>query len=134
MKELKGSNWYIQNFSNNEIAFSETEAEMKNSFFIENSKNIGLQIPKSKIKSVMISKCNQVKVLVKDCVSGIEIMGCKNVEIKVLGWCPSISVDSSQDVRVILNGDNKNTDILSCKSSQLIVTHTLPNEDLYVLR
>lgn len=115
------------------MTFNETEAEMKNSFFVENCKNINLSIVKSKIKSIIISKCDKLKILVKDCVSGVEIMGAKNVELKVLGWCPSISVDSSQDVRIILHGENKNTDILSCKTSQLIVTHTLTNEDLYVI-
>jgi hypothetical protein len=106
---------------------------MQNGFMVENCKNISLNIDKSKIKSVMISKSDKLKVVVKDCVSGVEIMGSKNIELRVLGWCPSISVDGSQDIRIILNGENKNTDVLSCKSSQLVVTHTLPNDDLAVI-
>jgi hypothetical protein len=46
-----------------------------------------------------------------------------------LGLSPSISVDKSEKVHVILNGQNKETDILSSKVTQLNITYTIPNSD-----
>jgi hypothetical protein len=86
---------------------------MKSCFFIENCKNVKIDISKSKI----MSKVEKVQLYLKDCVSGVEIMNSKNVELKVLGWCPSIAVDASQAVAIILNGDNKGTDVVSSKTS-----------------
>jgi hypothetical protein len=90
---------------------------MKSCFFIENCKNVKIDISKSKIKNVIMSKVEKVQLYLKDCVSGVEIMNSKNVELKVLGWCPSIAVDASQAVAIILNGDNKGTDVVSSKTS-----------------
>lgn len=55
------------------------------------------------MKALRLTKSEKATIEVKDCVSGVEIMSCKSVELKVLGWCPSINVDSCQDVRIILN-------------------------------
>jgi hypothetical protein len=68
---------------------------MKSSFIIENCKNVRIDITKSKIKNVIISKVEKLTIVLKDCVSGVELMNSKNVDLQVLGWCPSIAVDAS---------------------------------------
>ena len=127
VRELKPPNtWYVQNFANETVTFNAEEAEMKSSFIIENCKNVTVEITKSKIKNVIISKVEKLIIVLKDCVSGVEIMNSKHVDLKVLGWCPSIAVDASQAVTIVLNGENKNTDIVSSKSNQLNIAYTLP--------
>lgn len=44
---------------------------MKNTIFIENSKKIQVNISKSKVKNVMVSKVEGLVLLLKDCVSGV---------------------------------------------------------------
>lgn len=130
VRELKPpNNWYVQNFSNESVSFSAEEAEMKSCFFIENCKNTRVEISKSKIKNVIVSRCEKLQLILKDCISGVEIMNSKNVDLHVLGWCPSIAVDASQAVAIVLNGDNKNTDIVSSKTNQLNIAYTLPENE-----
>jgi hypothetical protein len=57
----------------------------------------------SKFKSIAITKCEKIIVKIKNCVSGVEIIGCKDVTVIVSERTPSISVDTSQVVKVILN-------------------------------
>lgn len=49
------------------------------------------------------------------------------------GWCPSISIDGSTAVTIILSNDNKNTDIVSSKTSQLNIAYSLPEGEQSVL-
>ena len=41
---------------------------------------------------------------IRDCVSGIEVMNSKGIEVRILNTCPSVSVDKSESIHVILNG------------------------------
>jgi len=56
-----------------------------------------------KFKSIVVSKCQAVIIEVKSCISGVEVVGCKDVSIFVHEKTPSISIDNSQTVRLVLN-------------------------------
>lgn len=76
---------------------------MNNNFFIEGCKNVKIDLSQNKMKALRLSKIEKATIEVKDCVSGVEIMSSKGVELRVLGWCPSINIDSCTDMKVILN-------------------------------
>lgn len=52
-------------------------------------------------------------------------MNSKSVNLRILGFSPSISIDKSEKIYVVLNGQNKNTDIVSSKVTQLNISYTL---------
>ena len=54
--------------------------------------------------------------------SGLELMNSKNLTLVVREKTPSISVDKSERVNLLLNDHNIDTDIVSCKASELNVT------------
>jgi hypothetical protein len=75
---------------------------MKHGIFFENSTGVHLKV-ESKFKSMAVSKCNDIVIEMKSCISGIELVNCKNVKIYVKERTPSISVDTSESVNIILN-------------------------------
>ena len=52
-------------------------------------------------------------------------MNSKAVNLRILGAAPSVSIDKSEKVHVVLNGENKATEILSSKVSQLNISYTI---------
>lgn len=95
---------------------------MKNGIFIENSNNCQIKIDE-KFKSLNLNKCQNITLVVKSCVSGIEVMNCKNVTVIVREKTPSISVDKTERAKVILNEGHLETDIVSCKASELNICY-----------
>ena len=63
-----------------------------------------IKIDKGKIKNVMVNKAEDLTLIVRDCVSGVEIMNSRNVRVHILGMSPSISIDKSDEIHVVLNG------------------------------
>lgn len=68
-----------------------------------------------------MNKCENITLQIKSCVSGLEIMNCKNVTVIVKEKTPSISVDKTERAKIIINDSNLETDIVSCKASELNV-------------
>lgn len=56
-------------------------------------------------------------------------MNSKSVNLRILGVSPSVSIDKSEKIYIVLNGQNKNTDILSSKVSQLNISYTINESD-----
>ena len=75
---------------------------MKHGIFFENCKSTHLKID-SKFKSIVINRCEDVILEMKACVSGVEVVHCKNVKIYVHDKTPSISADASESVNIVLN-------------------------------
>ena len=59
----------------------------------------------------------------KSCISGVEVVNCKNVKIYVHEKTPSISADTSESVNIVLSEDNLQCDIVSSKTSELTVAY-----------
>lgn len=94
---------------------------MKHGVFIENCNNCKINVD-SKSKSVQLSKCENVTLTVKGCVSGVEIMNSKNITVIIKEKSPSISVDKCERVNILLNDSNADMDIVSCRASELNVS------------
>jgi adenylyl cyclase-associated protein len=72
-KELQGMNWLVANISNEKVEFSSGQVQMKHGIFIENCKDCGITIL-DKFKSLQMSNCSNITLLVDSCVSGVEVM------------------------------------------------------------
>jgi adenylyl cyclase-associated protein len=72
-KELQGMNWLVANISNGKVEFSSGQVQMKHGIFIENCKDCGITIL-DKFKSLQMSNCSNITLLVDSCVSGVEVM------------------------------------------------------------
>lgn len=60
---------------------------------------------------------------VKSCVSGVEVMNSKGLQVVIKEKTPSVSVDKCEKVSLVLNEASvAETDIVSCKASELNVT------------
>ncbi len=51
-------------------------------------------------------------------------MNCSNIKLQILEKSPSISVDKSSKVKVILNGEHRECDIVSSKATELKIVYT----------
>lgn len=121
-REVVGQTHNLSNFEDEKIEIKAGELEMRNGVYFENSKNVVLTI-EPKFKSIVISRCEGFVLNIRSCVSGIEIVGCKDVRVFVHERTPSISVDASQAVRVVLNEKNLECDIVSSKASELTIAY-----------
>jgi adenylyl cyclase-associated protein len=115
-KELQGLNWLISNISNENVDLPAGQVQMKQGIFIENCKDCIISIL-DKFKSLQMNNCSNATLVVGSCVSGVEVMNGENLEIRVKGHSPSVSIDNCKKVRLVLNEDFMNTDIVTSKIS-----------------
>jgi adenylyl cyclase-associated protein len=101
-KELQGMNWFVSNIVNEKVELPHGQVQMKHGIFIENCKDCTINILE-KFKSLQMNNCANIVLVVDSCVSGVEVMNGDNLEIRVKGHSPSVSIDKCQKVRVILN-------------------------------
>jgi len=55
-------------------------------------------------------------------VSGIELIGCKRIEVTALNKCPSFMVDNSESIHLTFAG-NKDCEILSTKTMEFNINY-----------
>jgi adenylyl cyclase-associated protein len=115
-KELQGLNWLVANISNENVDLPAGQVQMKQGIFIENCKDCVISIL-DKFKSLQMNNCSNATLVVGSCVSGVEVMNGENLEIRVKGHSPSVSIDNCKRVRLVLNEDFLNTDIVTSKIS-----------------
>jgi hypothetical protein len=112
----------IVNYEDATVEVGEGEIKMMHGIFFENSRRTHLKVV-PKFKSVVISRCEEVILEMGSCVSGIEIVHCKGVRVYVHDKTPSVTVDSSEGVSLVLNEQNLECDIVSSKASELTVAY-----------
>ena len=110
------------NFESETVELKEGEIKMMTGIFFENCKQTHLKV-EAKFKSIVISKCEDVILEMKSCISGVEVINSHNVRIYVHEKTPSISADTSDSVNIVLNEDHLECDIVSSKTSELTVAY-----------
>ena len=66
-----------------------------------------------------MNKCDNIKLYINSCISGVEVMNGENIRVYVKGHSPSIAIDKCQRVGVTLNSENMNCEIISSKVTEL---------------
>ena len=95
---------------------------MMTGIFFENCCKTHLKID-AKFKSIVVNKCEDVVLEMKSCVSGVEVINCKNVRVYVHEKAPSISADASEGVAIILNENHLDCDVVSSKTSEMTISY-----------
>ena len=72
----------IINYENETIELTADDIKMMTGIFFENCKETHLKIS-AKFKSIVINRCEGVILEMKSCISGVEVVNCKNVKIYV---------------------------------------------------
>lgn len=119
---MVGQTCTLSFYENDEIVLKADEIKMQHGIFLENSKSVLVKI-EGKFKSIVISKCEEVTLDIKSCISGIEVINSKGVKIFIRERIPSFSADKCESVSLILNEENLECDIISSKTSELSVSY-----------
>lgn len=70
-----------------------------------------------------MNKCKNVTLVVHNCVSGVDIMNCENINVHIKGLIPSLAVDKCQKVRIVLSDKHLDVDIVSSKVTELQIAY-----------
>lgn len=100
---------------------------MNHIIFIDNCTNTTFKID-NKVKSIILGKCTKVNLIFKNVVSTVELINCKSIEVYVMEGCPTVTVDKSENVHVVLPM-NPSTDIVSSNAQGLNVTSRNADDD-----
>ena len=102
-------------------------------FYISKAKGSNFII-KGKCKAVVISGCTNCMVSFDSCVSGVEIINCKEVEVWGNDTFSCASFEKTLDCTLILNEKNKNLEIRSTASQTSTIrypkTGATPDDDM----
>ena len=119
--ELRGdSKWIVEGQHGTEISMPQ-KIETKHSIYIFKCKDSVLPLEGSKFTTASIDQCENFGLVVEKVVSGIEIVRSKGCQIQVLGFCPTISIDSSERIQIYLSKEcvREKTQIVTSNSSSV---------------
>ncbi|PHJ16003.1 cyclase-associated protein [Cystoisospora suis] len=118
--ELQGDTWRVWNFVDKKDIVKLSEATMRQKVQIRDCKKVAIQID-SKVNSVIIDNCEELRLCVSSLISGAEFVNCRKVKFQVTGVCPSIAIDKCSGVDLFLSKDSKETEITTSKSGEMNV-------------
>jgi len=104
--ELRQGTWFCENYENTTVEIS--EGQMKQNVYIFKCTNTVVNI-KDKVKSIQVDNCNKGTITFHSVVSTFELVNCKRLTVQVMDSCPSLNVDKSSGIHVILTPDSFKT-------------------------
>ncbi|KAM3140237.1 hypothetical protein pb186bvf_007593 [Paramecium bursaria] len=129
VREIQNDTWVLENYTNESyIEFKEGEIDMKQSLFVQNCVNCGIQI-RGKVKTIVFQKCSKIQVFFDQAVTGFELLDSKKVDIRIFQECPSLTINNSEQVHVTFD-KNKQCQIISSKTMDLNITYVQDDGEL----
>jgi adenylyl cyclase-associated protein len=108
-KIKRGINWILDGYENTpDLAITEEEADLKVGIMMDTCKASTLRIH-PKVKSVLISGCQNCTVACNDVVSVVEMVNCKRVQFHATGNVPTLQIDGSTECGIHLTNEVKAT-------------------------
>lgn len=129
--ELRGdSKWIIEGQIGSNISLPQ-KVESKHSIYVFKCKDAVLSLESSKFTTASIDQCEGFGFVVGRVISGIEIVRSKGLQIQVLGFCPTISIDSSESIQIYLSKEciGENTQVITSNSSSVNILFQSPAEN-----
>jgi len=120
--ELRQGTWFCENFENTQVDMP--EAQMKQNVYIFNCTNAVVNV-KDKVKSIQVDKCTKTGIVFTSVVSAFELVNSKRMTIQIDEFCPSVTLDKSSGVQIILTA-------ASVKSPPQVVTSNVTEVNLVV--
>lgn len=119
LTELRGeTKWIIEGYKETEILIPGPIAT-NHSIYLFKCVDSVLNLETTKFTTASIDQCEHFGIVVDRVVSGIDIVRCKDVQIQIVGFCPTISIDSSDGVQIYLSKEciQEGTQIITSKTS-----------------
>lgn len=116
--QLEGNKWIIEKGRNQAEPVLITPESMSQAVIIEDCENIKIRVD-GKVTAVSVNRCKRLTLQVGDLVSNIEAMSTTRSDFILLGTVPTVVIDSSEGVRLILNEKSRNTQVLSSKCAEI---------------
>lgn len=122
-----GKKWLIEYQKDNDDLVVDN-AEMNNVIYMFRCQDSTLVV-KGKVNSIFMDSCRKSSVVFDSVVSCIEFVNCQNVQMQVLGKCPTISIDKTDGCQMYLSQDSLDVALISSKSSEMNVMVPQGNGD-----
>lgn len=116
--QLVGKKWTVEHQrNNNELVVN---GDPKHSVYIYNCSNSTVQV-KGKVNSIVCDTCTKTAVVCENVIASFEFVNCKSMQLQVLGYLPTISIEKTDGCQVYLSAESLACDIVTAKSSEMNV-------------
>jgi adenylyl cyclase-associated protein len=72
-----------------------------------------------KVKNIFINDCKEFAVVFDSCVSGVDVVNSKKIQMQVTKHLPTVSIDGTTNTKVFLSKDSLDTEIVSSMSNEI---------------
>jgi len=128
----QGMKWIVENQTkdtNPNGVLTVEVTDPKHQVYIYKCENATIDI-KGKCKAVVVDTCTKTNVLCDTCISCIEIVNGKRMQVQVRGLCPSIAIDKTDGCLTYLSKDSASvTTFVTSKSSEMNVSWPDANDE-----
>lgn len=127
--ELQGNKWIVEKGRNHAEPIIITPESMSQAVIIEDCENVKVRV-EGKVTAVSVNRCKRLTLQVGDIVSNVEAMSTTRSDFILLGTVPTVVLDSSEGIRLLLNEQSRNTQVLSSKCAEinLVISAQLINK------
>ncbi|EPR60878.1 putative cyclase-associated protein [Toxoplasma gondii TgCatPRC2] len=126
--ELHGDTWRVCNFVDKKDIIKIDSATMKQKVQIRDCKGVGIQI-ESKVNSVIIDNCDNLRLCVNSLISGAEFVNCRKIKFQVKGTCHSIAIDKCSGVDLYVSKESKDVEVTTSKSGEMNLNFPKTDEE-----
>lgn len=119
MKVLKFKTWEISDYGKEVITFDEDEVQPGMTFNLFNCDQTTVII-KGRCKNIMLSRCKKTILQVDECMATVEVIKCERCQIKPMVKVPTVSIEQSHGIMVIVTKESKFTTAINTTASQSV--------------
>ncbi|KAL2157500.1 hypothetical protein VTH06DRAFT_6051 [Thermothelomyces fergusii] len=116
-KELDGNKWTIENFDTAPGPIN-IEVSLTHSVLISKCNNVTIML-KGKANAVTIENTNRVSLIVESLVSTVDVVKSQNFALQVLETIPTILMDQVDGAQIYLSKESSSTRVYSSKSASI---------------
>mmetsp|Transcript_799 Transcript_799/g.1168 ORF Transcript_799/g.1168 Transcript_799/m.1168 type:complete len:472 (-) Transcript_799:19-1434(-) len=121
-----GNKWVIENQSKDDGTITIQIKETKHSAYIYGCIDAIIDI-QGKGKNIVIDNCKKTKIFMDECISSVEVVNCKSIQLQVRGKVPTIAIDKTDGFLCYLSSSALGTVFSTSKSSEMNINFPKPN-------
>lgn len=115
---LQGNRWIVEKARNAATPVVITPESMGQAVVIEDCENVRVRVA-GKVALVSVSRCKRLFLEVGDIVSNVEAMNTESSELVLTGRVPTVVLDSTEGIRLVLSEASRDTQILTSKCAEV---------------
>jgi len=115
--------WNVQHYTDPSLPPSPiTIEDKKQSVYIYNCGACVIEI-KGKGKSVTLDGCKKTQVVIDEMLSSLEVVNCQGVKVQVRQHVPTVAIDKTDGIVVLLSKEGLGTSFITSKSSEMNIQY-----------